>query len=75
MYQECIMRNMRTSSGSRTFPQSSNSEGSKRSRLTLRPAAVVPKADPEPARYPDHPRHNLLLSQDSKTRRQIREKS
>lgn len=42
MYQGCIIRNMRTSCGSRTFPESSNSEGSKRSLLTLCPAAVVP---------------------------------
>lgn len=27
MYQGCIMRNMRTSCGSRTFPESSSSEG------------------------------------------------
>lgn len=46
MYQGCIMRNMRTSCGSRTFPESSNSEGSERSGLTLRPVAVVPKAYP-----------------------------
>lgn len=63
MYQGCIIRNMRTSCGSRTFPESSNSEGSKISPLTLHRAAVVPK--PYPAAH-------LLLSQDSRTRRRIR---
>lgn len=46
MYQGCIMRNMRTSCGSRTFPESSNSEGSERSELALRPVAGVPQAYP-----------------------------
>lgn len=50
MYQGCIMRNMRTSCGSRTFPESSNSEGSRRSGLTLRPAASVPKPYPAACR-------------------------
>ena len=48
MYQVCIIRNMLTSCGSRTFPESSNSEGPKRSGLTLRLEAVVPTG-PYPA--------------------------
>ena len=48
MYQGCIIRNMRTSCGSRTFPESSNSEGPKRSGLTLCPyrSLQVPALQP-----------------------------
>lgn len=73
MYQGCIMRNIRTSCGSRTFPESSNSEGSERSALALRPVAGVPQAYPR-ARWISGPPAHHLLSQDSETKRQIREK-
>lgn len=51
MYQGCIMRNMRTSCGSRTFPESSNSEGSKRNGLNLRPHLRSLNPTPQPSRY------------------------
>lgn len=57
MYQGCIMRNMRTSCGSRTFPESSNSEGQREAGqlFVQQPWSLTPTPQPEGALLPPPP--------------------